>query len=175
LNFDLTNVVFWRKVVVPAQPFLESRNMKKDYRFLNSSNLTPPPFFTKLTKAVADCWDSMGSVGCKVSETGDKNYEVMFFPALREIYGGKEDGGIVFPGFNFNIGKFVRVFDPSSPPKVSFDTLRSGFITHLLFKGYLDGNALKVRILETPPGGQQAVERVYTSGPKKGQVEAIKR
>jgi hypothetical protein len=149
--------------------------MKKDYCFLNSSNSTPPPFFGKLTKAIGDCWDSIGSVSCKLSEVGDKSYEAMFFPSLREIYGGQDDGGIVFPGFHFNIGKFVRVFDPSSPPKVSLDTLRSGFITHLLFKGYIDGNALKIRILEMPPGGQQAVERVYTSGPKKGQVEAIKR
>lgn len=149
--------------------------MKKDYHFMNSSNASPPPFFGKLIDALSKSWNSLGSVGCKVSEVSEGNYEVMFFPALREIYGGKSDGEVIFPGFNFNVGKFVRVFDNLPAPKVSFDSLRSQFIPHLLFKGYIDGIFLKVNIMECPPSGQEAVERVYTSGPKKGKIEAIKR
>ena len=148
--------------------------MKKGYHFTNSNNLTPPPFFDKLTDAITKAWQSMGSVGCKLNEVSDGSYEVMFFPALREIYGGKSDGEVIFPGFNFNVGLFVRVFDESPAPKVSFDSLRTQFIPHLLFRGYIDGKLIKVNILECPPCGQHPVERVYTSGPKKGQVEAIK-
>lgn len=145
--------------------------MKRDYRFVNSCNSTPPPFLTKLTEAIGQCWNSMGSVGCKLSQRGANNYEVLFFPALREVYGGKSDGEVVFPGFSFNIGKFVRVFD--GEPKVAFDNLRRQLIPHLSFKGLIDGADVQVNILECPPGGQEAIERVYTSGPKKGTVEAI--
>ena len=146
----------------------------KDYRFLNSSDAAPPPFFDKLTKAVAKSWDSLGSVGCKIGNRGD-HYEVIFFPALRECYGGQADGEVIFPGFNFNIGRFIRVFDVSPAPKAIFDSLRNQVISHLQFKGCIDGICIKVSILECPPGGQVAVERVYTAGPKKGQVEVIKR
>lgn len=147
--------------------------MKKGYHFTNSNNSPPPPFFERLTDALVKSWSSLGSVGCKLSQVSDGRYEVMFFPALREVYGGKEDGERMFPGFNFNVGLFVRVFDESPAPKVSFDSLRSQFIPHLLFKGYIDGTFVKVNILECPPNGSNPVERVWASGPKKGQVETI--
>jgi len=148
---------------------------KKNYRFLNSSKSTPPPFFDKLTAAVNKSWDSLGSVGCKISELSNGSFEVLFFPALREIYGGKADGEVVFPGFNFNIGRFVRAFDVSPAPKVTFDSLRSQLIPHLCFKGCIDKVVLRVNILESPPGGMEACERVYCTGPKKGQIEVIKK
>jgi hypothetical protein len=149
--------------------------MKKGYHFINFNHLSPPPFFQKLTDALAHSWKSLGSIGCKLTEVSDGRYEAIFFPALREIYGGKSDGEVVFPGFNFNVGLFVRVFDESPAPKVSFDSLRTQYIPHLIFKGYIDGTFLKVNILECPPNGQYPVERVYASGPKKGQVETIKK
>jgi hypothetical protein len=154
------------------QPFLE-QTMKS--RFLNHNEESTPLFFGKLSAAVGKAWDSLGSVACKLNEVSEGNFEVMFFPALREVYGGKDDGDIIFPGFYFNVGKFVKVFDRSPAPKVAFDSVRKDFITHLMFRGYIDGVCLKVIIMECPPGGQEAVERVYTSGPKKGQVEVIKR
>lgn len=147
--------------------------MKKDYRFLNSANITPPPFFEKLTDAVSKSWNSLGSVACKLNQLNDGSFEILFFPALREVYGGKGDGEMVFPGFSFNVGRFVRAFDPSPAPKVSFDSLRTQFIPHLCFKGCIDKVSLKVNILECPPGGQEPVERVYCTGPKKGKIEAI--
>lgn len=144
-------------------------------RFLNSAKITPPPFFEKLTEAVFKSWRSLGSVGCKLNELGDGSFEILFFPALREVYGGKDDGEVVFPGFNFNVGRFVRAFDQLPTPKVSFDSLRTQLIPHLCFKGCIDKVNLRVNILECPPGGQEAVERVYCIGPKKGKIEVIKR
>lgn len=144
----------------------------KNYHFLNSTDKTPA-FLKKLTDAVMTSWDSLGSVAYKLKEING-GYEVIFFPALREVYGGKADGEVIFPGFHFNIGKFVHVFDKPSGPKVIFDSLRRDFIPHLMFRGFIDGVALKIIIMECPPEGQNATERVYASGPNKGQVEVIK-
>ena len=148
--------------------------MKKD-RFLNLNTESPPTFFNKLTDAVTKSWSSLGSVACQFSEVSEGYFELMFFPALREVYGGKDDGDVIFPGIYFNIGKFVKVFDKSPAPKVVFDALRKDFIPHLMFRGYINGACLKVIIMESPPCGLKAVERIYTSGPKKGQVETIQR
>lgn len=146
--------------------------MKKNYRFV-SKNDSPPAFFNRVTDALANSWNSLGSIACKFNEVNG-GFEIMFFPALREVYGGKDDGEVIFPGFHFNVGRFVRVFDKEPSPKVTFDSLRKNYIPHLLFRGYIEGNCVKIAIMESPPSGQAAVERVYTSGPKKGQIEAIK-
>lgn len=141
----------------------------KNYQFL--SNVEPPPFFEKLKNAVDKSWDSLGSVGCKLIKSKE-GYDVMFFPALREVYGGKGDGEMIYPGFNFNIGRFVRVFD--KPPKANFDTLRKCFIPHMQFKGCINGIVCKINILQCPPDNLRAAERVYTTGPNKGKIEVIK-
>lgn len=146
----------------------------KNYHFLNTTNESAPAFLKKLTDVIMTSWDSLGSVACKLKEVSNNYYEIMFFPALREVYGGKADGEVIFPGFHFNIGKFVHVFDKSPAPKVAFDSLRKDFIPHLIFKGFIDGVALKIIVMECPPQGQSATERVYASGPNKGQVEIIK-
>lgn len=138
---------------------------------LHTKNDVTPAFFEKLTTAVGESWKSMGSICCKLNELSDGYYEAMFFPALREIYGGKTDGDVVFPGFHFNVGKFVKLFDKSPAPKVSFDSLRQDFVPHLMFRGYVDGTCLKIIIMEHPPCGEEAVERAYVTGPKNGQVE----
>jgi len=142
--------------------------MKKHYCL----SKTPPKFFNKLTDVVSRSWTTMGSIACNVNEINDKHYEIMFYPALREIYGGKDDGEVIFPGFHFNIGRFVRVFDSSPAPKVSFDSLRKDYIPHLMFNGYIDGIFTKIAVMESPPSGREAVERIYAIGPRKGQVEA---
>lgn len=147
--------------------------MKKNYRLVNKND-SPPAFFNRVTDALAKSWNSLGSIACKINEVSDGYFEIMFFPASREVYGGRDDGEVVFPGFHLNVGRFVRVFDKEPSPKVTFDSLRKNYIPHLLFRGHIEGNLVKIAIMESPPSGQTAVERVYTSGPKKGQVEAIK-
>lgn len=147
--------------------------MQDDYKPLNVE--THPNFIVKLTQAVAKSWDSLGSVACKFNEISEGYYEVMYFPAVREIYGGKTDGECIFAGFHFNIGKFVKSFDKSPSVKVAFDALRSDVVPHLAFKGYIDGTCLKVLIMSEPPCGQRAIERIHASGPKRGQVETITR
>ena len=141
-----------------------------EYQILNDSH---PPFLVKLMQFVAKSWTSLGSVACKFNKISEGYYEVMFFPALREVYGGKSDGNCVYPGFNFNVSRFVNSFDKSPRPKVVYDALCSDSISHLLFKGYLDGICLKVSIMSEPPCGQKAIERVHATGPKQGQVEPI--
>ena len=134
-----------------------------------------PTFMENLNKCITVSWQSKGSIACKINQVKDGSFEVMFFPALREVYGGKEDGKNVFAGFNFNVGKFVQVFDTSPPPLVWFDCVRKGYIDHLIFKGSIDKVIVKIAVLSTPPDGQRAVERIYTNGPKKGTVEKITR
>lgn len=145
----------------------------KNYHLLNSTNESPPTFLKKLTDAVMTSWDSLGSVACKLKEISNNYYEVVLFPALREVYGGKTDGEVIFPGFHFNVGRFIHIFDKSPAPKVTFDSLRKDFIPHLMFRGFIDGVALKIFIMERPPQGQTVSERVYASGPNKGQVEQL--
>lgn len=134
-----------------------------------------PEFLEKLSKAASKSWHSQGSISCKAKESGDGKFDIMFFPTIREIYGGNKDGERFFPGFNFDIGKFIRVFDVSPSPKVSFDCLRTNFIEHLMFRGFIDGLSIKVAILSAPPSGQEAAERVYAVGPKIGVIEDIQR
>ena len=148
--------------------------MKKNYHFA-SGDSPPPPFFDRLTDSLIKSWKSLGSIGIKINQVSDGHYEVMLYPALREVYGGKGDGEVMFPGFHLNIGSFVRMFDESPAPKVSFDSLRAQFIPHLLFKGYIEGIFVKINVLECPPNGSTPVERLWASGPKKGQVETIEK
>lgn len=128
------------------------------------------PFLQKIYEGVSRSWNSVGNITCK---TNYKNghWQLMFFPAIREISGGQEDGKHVFSGFNLNIGRFSRIFD--GPPNVYFNCLRKDFIDHLRFKGTVDGNVVDVAFLPNPPPNQEAVERMYAYGPKKGMVEAI--
>ncbi len=132
------------------------------------------PFMHKLSNAVVQSWQSLGSVACKINEVGENKYEVMFFPAVREVHGGKNDGEQVYSGFNFNIGKFAKIgFD--EPPRVHFDCLRRNVLINIIFEGIIDGKQVKVAIVAAPPTGQRAIERIYATGPKKGLVEEIQR
>jgi hypothetical protein len=145
--------------------------MKLNYQFFNRTK-TVPPFLTKLNERLSRSWGSLGSIGMNVTENSD-GYDIMFFPAVREIHGGAMDGEKFFPGFSLNIGKFVRVFDRNPAPKVVFDCLQNGVIDHLVFSGKIDGHNVKVAVLAGAPPTQSPVERVYTQGPKKGMIEPI--
>lgn len=134
-----------------------------------------PPFIVKLTQAVSKSWTSLGSVACKFKNISEGYYEVMYFPALREIFGGKSDGNKTYPGFHLNIGKLAKAFDKSPGVKVTYDTLCIDTIPNIKFKGYVDGVCVKVFIMSQPPCGQKAIERIYAVGPKQGQVEPIER
>lgn len=136
-------------------------------------NGTPPVFYEKLSEALGKSWNSLGSINCEITQIEEQHYAVMFSPALREIYGGADDGENVFAGFNFNIGRFVQLFDKKPRPKVEFESLQRNSIPHLMFKGNVDGTELEIFIMERPVNTQKAVERLYTNGPKKGEVEAI--
>lgn len=149
--------------------------MKKTYQFFNRTKTTQPAFMGKLNSYLARAWGSLGSISLTINQSKLNEYEIMFFPAVRELHGGKNDGELYFPGFSLNIGKFIRVFDKDPSPKVKFDCLKNATIDHLLFVGRIDGCKVKVAILAGPPGNQPPVEKVYTQGPKKGMIEPIER
>ena len=147
--------------------------MKRTYQFFNRTKTIPPAFMNKLNEHVSNAWGSLGSIATSINQSKPDQYEIMFFPALRELHGGKEDGELYFPGFTLNIGKFIRIFDKNPSPKVVFDCMTKGVIDHLLFIGRIDGIKVKVAILSSPPQGQNPVEKVHTQGPKKGMIEPI--
>lgn len=126
-------------------------------------------FVEKLNNALASAWQARGGITCKARPIEDNMYLVNFFPAIREVYGGPDDGKTMFPSFGFNVGKFTLAFD--SPPKVCFKTHNDNII--LVFTGEVLKVKVKVVVWATPPAGQDAVERVYAVGPKKGKVELI--
>jgi hypothetical protein len=147
--------------------------MKRTYQFFNRTKTNPPTFMGKLNGYLARSWGSLGSISFSINQPKPNHYEIMFFPAVRELHGGKNDGELYFPGFKLNIGKFIRVFDKDPAPKVSFDCLQNCTVEHLLFVGRIDGCKIKVAVLSGPPQGQSPVEKVYTIGPKKGMIEPI--
>ena len=130
------------------------------------------PILEKLNAALQKSWQSLGSVACKINEEPDC-LEVMFFPAVRELHGGKHDGENMYAGFHLNVGRFIRVFDKNPMPKLLFDCLTKEMKHHLLFDGKIDGFNVKVAVLSEPPNGQNPVERLYTTGPKRGKIEKI--
>jgi len=136
-------------------------------------NLTDeqPVFMEKLSNHLLNCWQSPGSIACHTNKIGDKSYEIMFYPAIREVYGGAQDGEKVFPGFLLNIGKFMKVFDKKPGAKLTYCGVDKNIVEHFLFQGYVDGNRLKIAVLISPPWNQEAMERVYVEGPRAGQVE----
>lgn len=145
--------------------------MKRDYQIFNQDKLEPP-FMAKLNKKLGESWGSLGSISVRISQTDSGQYKILFFPAVREMYGGKQDGELFFPGFYLNIGKFIRIFDQNPAPKVVFDCSQNGQIDHLLFAGKIDTHDVKIAILSEPPNGQLPVEKVYAIGPKKGTIES---
>ena len=147
--------------------------MKRTYQFFNRTKTVPPAFMPKLNDCLARAWGSLGSISVSTNQPKPNEYEIMFFPAVRELHGGASDGEMYFPGFTLNIGKFIRVFDKDPSPKVTFDCLQQCTVEHLLFVGRIDGCRVKVAILSGPPQGQAPVEKVYTQGPKKGMIEPI--
>lgn len=149
--------------------------MKRTYQFFNRTKTAYPAFMPKLNGYLAKSWGSLGSISLNINQPKPNEYEIMFFPAVRELHGGANDGELYFPGFNLNIGKFIRVFDKDPSPKVTFDCLKHETVEHLLFVGRIDGCKVKVAILAGPPQGQHPVEKVYTQGPKKGMIEPIER
>ena len=97
----------------------------------------------------------------------------MFCPAIREIVGGAEDGMTYYPGFIFNIPKFIKLFDKGTG-KVALDCVRNDITAHLVFSGNIDGNSVKIAILVAPPDScQLPAERMYVFGPKKGTIEPV--
>lgn len=143
--------------------------MKRNYQFFNRTKIQPT-FLTKLQSKLSKAWGSLGSIEFNIEET-DNGYNLMFYPAVRELNGGACDGERFFPGFSLNLGKFIKVFD--SPPKVIFDCLEAGTIDHLVFSGKIDGHAVYLKVLSAAPPCQPPVERVYTQGPKKDMIEPI--
>jgi hypothetical protein len=149
--------------------------MKRTYQFFNHTKNVYPAFMPKLNGYLAKAWGSLGSIAVNINQSKPNEYEIMFFPAVRELHGGASDGEMYFPGFTLNIGKFIRVFDKDPSPKVSFDCLQQNTVEHLLFVGRIDSCKIKVAVLSGPPQGQSPVEKVYTQGPKKGMIEPIER
>jgi len=147
--------------------------MKRTYQFFNRTKTVAPSFLPRLNAYLSKAWGSLGSISISINQPNPNEYDIMFFPAVRELHGGKTDGEMYFPGFTMNIGKFVRVFDKNPSPRVIFDCLQRETIDHLLFIGRIDGYKVKVAILSGPPQGQQPVEKVYMQGPKKGMIEPI--
>jgi hypothetical protein len=140
--------------------------------FISGNTKEFPPFIGRLAETVAKSWESQGSVACKFAAKEDK-YEVMFFPAIREVLGGKTDGERCYAGFQFNIGRFVRIFDKC--PKVLFDCMKRNTVEHIIFIGQIEGKNIKVAITAAPPTGQTPIERIYATGPKRGTIEKITR
>lgn len=139
----------------------------------NLTNEKTPAFLHKLGEMLSKSWFTLGSISCNVNQVGENEYEIMFYPAVREIYGGANDGERVFPGFAMNIGKFMKVFDKKPRPKVLFDSMNSNIVPHLLFDGYIDGVHAKIAVLNGPREGEEASEKFYAEGPKRGQVEPL--
>src|SRR5581483_1908463 len=92
--------------------------------FLTRNFPMKPKFLSKLNIALSNSWKSNGSVSCNITEAENNCWQIEFFPAVREILGGAEDGSTMYPGFHFNIGKFVKAFDRKHGVKVSFDCLK---------------------------------------------------
>jgi hypothetical protein len=137
------------------------------------TNTEPPPFLFKIKEALAKFWQSLGGTSMKVSQASDLGYEIMLFPAVRETYGGKEDGELYFPGFSLNVARFAQVFDREPAVEMIFDCLSRDVVDHFLFQGTIDGIAVKVAILAGPPSGQTPVERMYVQGSQAGTVKRI--
>jgi hypothetical protein len=139
-----------------------------------TSKEKPAPFIEKISLQLEECWYTDGSISCWINQIREKEFELIFCPAYRELYGGANDGEKIFPGFIFNVGKFMKIFNRNPvAPKLVFDCWDRDTIEHLLFNGYVDGNHLKIAVLRAPPNDLNAIEKLYTVGPKTGTVEPI--
>lgn len=126
------------------------------------------PFIDKLKVAIERAYVIFGNVSCKMQyENGV--WELMIFPSGQELVGGSEDGKIVFPGFNLNVGKFKKLFDKGC--RMSFNCMSKNITEHLMFVGKIDGHAARVAVLVAPPLYQKPVEKIHLVGVKKGIIE----
>src|SRR5450631_1778818 len=96
-----------------------------------------PPFADKLHELISESWNTTGSIGCKSLEL-DNIWEIAYFPAVRELVGGPHDGEHYFIGFDFNIGKFAKLFDKPGA-SIHLSNANKSDVDHLLFTGRIDG------------------------------------
>lgn len=123
----------------------------------------------RIQKAVSRCWNSNsnGSVVTKIIGR-ESHINLYIYPAVREIVGGAQDGGICFPRFSFDLTRFYRYFD--NTPYVTFTT-NTGCPTISLF-GSIIGIDFQVQIHSTP-SVLEPNERLHTVGPKAGSIEMV--
>lgn len=140
--------------------------MHKNYVIGGHSFLTK-----KITKAISKCWTSIGGSVLNIREDQDR-FTIMIYPATWELYGGKDDGQKGFPGFHLNIARFCRLFDRPGPI-IALDCIDKNITDHLVFNGEIDGIKVTLAVLVAPPEGAPSMEKVYTVGPKIGEVESI--
>lgn len=123
--------------------------------------------FPDLEEKVLKCWKSEGSLVFNLFRYQEYElYQLCIHPSVREVYGGKKDGLHIYPKFEFNMKKFIKIFD-----KVKNIRFISKEIYAVVFRGVLEGKEIEVLILSSPPVDAEVNEIAYFCGPKSGTVE----
>ncbi len=136
-------------------------------------------FVERVNKALAEAWKSEGSISINVADCDEQHIHVMICPAIREVYGGKDDGNLVYANFYVDYVKFQRVFDKGCRRVAEFNSgtnmpITGGMpIPYFYCRGKIMGEKVDFTFLATPPPYMKPSEKHYLIGPKAGQIETI--
>ena len=136
-------------------------------------NTPPVEMMEKLNDALNEAWQSPGGmcVDTQPCDVCKGHWHIMVCPAVRELMGGQYDGKQVYARFGLNVNKLMRAFDKR--PKTLFDNALGHSVPHVILYGRIAGVKCDVSVMSCPPSNMDPLERVYTDGPKKGEVERL--
>lgn len=128
-----------------------------------------PDWIEKLKTTLISCWESVGNIAVEIGKYKIDRWQIIIYPAVREIHGGPKDGETIFANFHFNINKILKLFDRK---------LKIEFVCHhcnafFSIKGIINQGIVRLLILNIPPDGNPPNEIFYQNGPYKGNVEPV--
>ena len=127
--------------------------------FCNIEEDKTPQSIKKITKKILECWTSLGSLVCNIRQNDDNHFTVSYFPAVREIYGGSNDGQQLYPGFAIDVEKLVKFLkDPNI--KISLDCLVTDRVPTLKILTFYENNQIQINLMTMPPSGQLPLEKI---------------